>query len=379
MLVENPKVGADIEYFLTDNKTGSVTSAEGIIEGTKHEPFHFDKNEPWFMTSRDNICAEGNIPPVTDAASFVKAIQKVRRYINSKAANKNCTTIASGEVAIDAALAATEAAQEFGCDPSLDCWTMEPIKVECTSNWRYAGFHIHIGYDNPSVETNILLARAMDLYVGTPAAYSSHAKRRVAEGYGRNGNFRNQPHGCEYRSVSAEYLTNPSYLRWAFSATMVAVEAVNKGLAASLDEGIAHDIQQVFEGRAPSIYNALYKQFNLVSPGDEPRTAAPSGFRPYRPLRTITVEPVELPPVLQQRATLRDYVGDLPLPEVTNISQLAQGTAPPLTYLTTLTTLDEINLTGTESDTAPARMFEDVERLAQLAGELVALRPEDPS
>ena len=63
----NPLVGSDVEFFLQDRTTGEVVSAEGLVKGTKEEPFFFDPENSFFATSLDNVAYEGNIPPAKTA------------------------------------------------------------------------------------------------------------------------------------------------------------------------------------------------------------------------------------------------------------------------------------------------------------------------
>lgn len=82
-LVREVQVGSDVEWFLQDKDTKEIVSAEGIIQGTKYEPFKFDDSNHFYSTSLDNVLAEGNIPPAKTATEFYKNINKLIKYINN--------------------------------------------------------------------------------------------------------------------------------------------------------------------------------------------------------------------------------------------------------------------------------------------------------
>jgi len=68
--VSNYMIGSDVEFFLKEKESNEIISAEGIVKGTKTEPYKFDENNPYYATSLDNVMAEGNIPPTTTPAEF---------------------------------------------------------------------------------------------------------------------------------------------------------------------------------------------------------------------------------------------------------------------------------------------------------------------
>ena len=203
MLVENPTIGSDVEFFVSDG-TG-IVSAEGYIPGTKEEPCRFDPHERWFATQLDNILAEGNIPPTAEKEMFAAHLHRLRHHIDTLLPN-GWVTVALGAAEIDGKFLDTVNARRFGCDPSMNAWTgkNDPLPEGAgKSNIRSAGFHIHIGYGEPSIETNELLVRAMDLFVGVPSVLieGPSAKLRREFGYGKAGNYRNTAWGVEYRTL----------------------------------------------------------------------------------------------------------------------------------------------------------------------------------
>lgn len=227
--VANYMVGSDVEFFLRDKESKEIVSAEGIIKGTKEEPFKFDAENEFYATSLDNVMAEGNIAPATSAYELWKNVEKLRKFIDSSIP-QILETIAVPSARLDQKWLQTENALVFGCDPSLNCWTGEEVRPEPSGdNVRSAGFHIHIGYDEPSLETNSELAKAMDLFLGVPSVLMEPANERKTVGYGLSGNFRHQKHGMEFRSLSSHFSSEQKLIEWCFRGAERAVQFVNDG------------------------------------------------------------------------------------------------------------------------------------------------------
>jgi hypothetical protein len=242
MTVTDVTVGSDVEFFLRNRQSKSFVSAEPYVPGTKYEPVRFDPAEPFFATQLDNILAEGNIPPARSAVEFSRHLRRLREHLQTLIpADLELAAVAGGLVPLDQLQ--SEVSKTFGCDPSYNAWSLqvEPTPTLTADNeaFRCAGFHVHIGYTRPSVETNIALARAMDLYLGVPSVLRSEKveKDRRSFGYGRSGNFRHQQHGVEYRSLSSAMV---DHAEWAYRAALQAVSAVNKGMSASIMANASH-------------------------------------------------------------------------------------------------------------------------------------------
>lgn len=140
-LINNALIGGDHELFLRDKNTGEIVSAEGIIKGTKEEPFNFDKKDPFACTSLDNILAEYNIAPAKTAAEYYHGIEKALKYIQ-KHIPKNLEYAAIPAARLDEKYLQTEQAQRFGCSIDFNCWTRnvnEPPNNGEKTNLRSAG------------------------------------------------------------------------------------------------------------------------------------------------------------------------------------------------------------------------------------------------
>lgn len=263
IFVPNYMIGADIEWFLRNKQTQEIVSAEGIIEGTKYDPYRFDPTNPFYATSLDNVMAEGNIPPADSPVAFYEAVERLNTYINQVVGTHNLETVALPSARLNANWLMTDNAQMFGCDPSWNCWTGDVVHPQPTGdNARCTGFHVHVGYDEPSEEVNIALAQAMDLHLGVPSVILEPKNERKTIGYGVAGNYRHQRHGMEYRSLSGFFASSRELVQWCYGAAKQAVEFVNAG---RLNEilGLGDVIQKTINTEDKKTAKKLVKEFGL--------------------------------------------------------------------------------------------------------------------
>lgn len=235
MLIENYLIGGDHEVFLQDKKTKEIVSAEGIIKGTKHEPFNFDEEDRFACTSLDNVLAEYNIAPARTPAEYYGAIEKALNYIRNTIP-KNLEPVALPAARLKEKYLQTENAMLFGCEPDYNAWTNQVNdRPAADGNLRSAGFHITMGYDNVSEMTNLMWVKAQDLFIGVPSVLQEPDNERKKL-YGKAGAFRHTPFGVEYRSTSNYILQNERLINWAFENTVGAIEFINNGGMFVLEE-----------------------------------------------------------------------------------------------------------------------------------------------
>lgn len=227
-LLSNVTIGADIEVFLKNKISGDIVSAEGIIKGSKDFPFRFMESNPFYATSLDNVMAEFCIPPARTRVEFREAIETAMHYIQANVPG-DLSLFAFPSARIDGKYLQTENAKLFGCEPDFDAWkngSMNPRPAGQETDLRSCGGHIHIGYDEPQMEANLNLIKAMDIFIGLASVIQEPDNERKSL-YGKAGAFRWKDYGVEYRTVSNYYINSPELTHWAFDSTMQAINFVN--------------------------------------------------------------------------------------------------------------------------------------------------------
>ena len=226
-------VGADPELFIINTKTNKVISSVGLIPGLKGDPYTDDMPEG-FGLETDNILAEFNIPPCRTITEWIHNIEYMKEYIRSfvKRINPDYDIKCSAYEEVDEDQLQSEQAQEFGCDPDYNVYTMKvnPKPVAKNKNGRSAGFHIHFGYHEPNIDTSIVLLKYFDVYLGLPSLlYDTDVRRRSL--YGKAGAFRLTPYGFEFRTLSSAMLNSIETISLMFQQIVNAVDAFSHGKA----------------------------------------------------------------------------------------------------------------------------------------------------
>lgn len=262
MLIKDWIIGGDHEMFLQDKETKEIVSAEGIIKGTKHEPFNFDVEDRFACTSLDNVLVEYNLKPAKTAAEFYYAIEKALNYIKS-VIPANLEPVALPAARLDIKHLMTENALLFGCEPDYNAWTntVNDRPVAEDGNLRSAGLHITLGYDNHNEMINRQWIKTMDLFVGVPSILQEPDNDRKKL-YGKAGAFRHTPFGVEYRSTSNYLLAEKRLIHWAFENTIEAINFVNDEKGYLLDEE-ADTIIEAINNKDPEVARYLINKFQI--------------------------------------------------------------------------------------------------------------------
>ena len=209
----NIRIGADPELFLVD-AGGVYTSAIGIIGGTKSKPRQI--REDGCAVQEDNVAVEFNIPPASEVDKFIESINFNLDYITNlvKERGLSLSVTASAEFPKEQLL--NPKAQEFGCEPDYNCWTLRhnPRPKAANKQLRSSGGHVHVETKLPP----FLVARALDIFVGVPAVRLDPDTRR-RELYGKAGACRPKPYGVEYRTLSNFWLGSDELKAWVFEQT----------------------------------------------------------------------------------------------------------------------------------------------------------------
>lgn len=235
MFIKNFMIGGDHEVFLRDKNTGDIITAEGIIEGTKDEPFNFDKADPFACTSLDCVLAEYNIAPAKTKFEYYQGIQKALEYIQ-KNIPQNLEIAILPAARLNEKYLQSETAQRFGCSIDYNCWTRQPNQSPIPDgNLRSAGGHITLGYEEPNEFVNLMWIKAMDLFLSVPSILQEPDSERKKL-YGKAGAFRHTPFGVEYRSLSNYFINEKGLIDWVYDNTQEAIKFVNNGSTYLLDE-----------------------------------------------------------------------------------------------------------------------------------------------
>src|SRR5690606_33440357 len=96
-----------------------------------------------------------------------------------------------------------------------------------TTNFRYAGFHIHLGYETDSLLNTVELIKALDLFVGVPSVIFDEDKTDRRKQYGKAGEFRMTTYGCEYRVLGSYIMNSKDYFDAIIEGIKMAQEFVN--------------------------------------------------------------------------------------------------------------------------------------------------------
>lgn len=265
MKLQNVTLGADPEMFVFNTKTQKLVSAIPFIPGSKEEPYKPSDLPTGFGLQTDNVLVEFNIPPTAleDKASFINNLLIMRSYIDKYLHNKSkylvTKTQASGYLPMSELT--SEQSQMFGCDPDYNCYTEtqnEKPKLK-DINFRTAGFHVHIGYDNPNVRESVTLIKYLDLYLGVASIMVDDDRERRSL-YGKAGCFRLQPWGVEYRSLSSYFMSNIDTISFVYNQTRKAIEAYENDIELPATSLVVNTINQ----NEIQTAKELIKQYNIL-------------------------------------------------------------------------------------------------------------------
>jgi hypothetical protein len=220
----NLMLGCDPEFFLAD-VNGQLKSAIDKVGGTKAHPMPLPLG-PGFAVQEDNVTVEFNIPPAQAKQEFVDSIKATLSFLSDTLSESyGLTPIKLSAVSFPSDQLLDPRAQEFGCEPDFNAWTMmkNPRPSAEDKNLRSCGGHIHIGYDKKLVVPERII-RNMDLFLGIPSVLMDNGELRK-QLYGKAGAYREKVYGVEYRTLSNYWIFDEELIGWAWDNTLRAVEA----------------------------------------------------------------------------------------------------------------------------------------------------------
>lgn len=263
MRLSNLTFGADPELFIINERTGNVVSAVGLIPGQKGKPYRAKDMKKGFGLETDNILAEFNIPPAKKKEDFIGSILFMQDYIRNFVKSKNPDLgikCSASEIVPESELQSDQA-RMFGCDVDYNCYTQEanPKPKGETTNLRSAGFHIHIGYKNPQIDTSLKLIQYLDFCLGIPSLLRDTDTRRRTL-YGRAGCFRLTSYGLEYRVLSSAMMRSEEELEFVWKQLHQAIVRCGNGGSIPLPCTIQNTIDSNDINKAEEII----KKYTLV-------------------------------------------------------------------------------------------------------------------
>jgi len=139
-MIKNLTFGSDPEYFIVNRNTRKIVSSIPIIDGTKEEPEPLGDG---FFILKDNILAEGNIPPSKTKEGFMYNMQELKNRITEyiqlqypvlELLHSDCRDV-------DMTFLSHSEAMQFGCSPYFNAWDKESHRANDLSseNYRTAG------------------------------------------------------------------------------------------------------------------------------------------------------------------------------------------------------------------------------------------------
>lgn len=203
-------VGADPEVLLQDVRTGSFFPACGLFGGTKAAP----KEEGGVFFHEDNVALELGWSPSTDAGAAIAKVQRAVQTAESLVGTfaPDYVTLSPAPCALYTGLERYDGAQEFGCDPDFNAYRDGAMNrrykpgmfITDEGDWRFAGGHIHIGYNLDAGVPQHVAAMLCDLYLTLPILGQDRQGMR-RKYYGSAGRFRPKEYGLEYRTLSSAW------------------------------------------------------------------------------------------------------------------------------------------------------------------------------
>ena len=203
--------GADPELFVLD-ETGRPVSAEGLLPGTKNDPFPVEDG----AIQVDGMAAEFNIDPVSNFEDFntkiVSVMGQLRRMLPKGYSLSAVPAVEFDEEVWDSSPAI---AKMLGCSADFHAWTgriSPPPKASGRPRLRTAAGHLHIGWtddadlgDENHTRNCRGLVKQLDWYLGAWSLQKDpDPTRRLL--YGKAGAMRYKPYGVEYRVLSNFWL-----------------------------------------------------------------------------------------------------------------------------------------------------------------------------
>lgn len=122
--------------------------------------------------------------------------------------------------------------------------------------------HIHIGYNNPDMETSMNIIKALDIFLAIPSIILDPDKDRKKM-YGKAGAFRFKNYGVEFRTLSNFWIKDQESVDFVFNGVQAAVDYINSDKLKDLTDVMALKIQTCINTSDESLAYELVSSFGL--------------------------------------------------------------------------------------------------------------------
>lgn len=243
------KFGCDPELFIKNDK-GVYVSAEGLIPGTKTEPFKV----PFGAVQVDGMAAEFNIDAATDFAEFNRNISKVMATLTAMLpAGYSLDAVPSVVFDEETFKSSPDKAKELGCTPDFNAWTGDinpPPHDPGNPYLRTASGHLHVGWTEGAQMDDIQhimncrdLVKQFDWYLGGwSVKVDTDPTRRSL--YGKAGACRYKSYGVEYRVLSNFWVTTRERRLAVWNRMQMAIAAMASGFIPDKAGGYNERLQE---------------------------------------------------------------------------------------------------------------------------------------
>ena len=259
----NVTLGSDPEFFIFDSNKNEFIASCGWIGGTKQKPVYLEDKLGY---QEDNVALEFNVPPTRSSINLLDNVNKLIGYIETKYSfkEKGYQILPVASAYFSSEQLNSDQARTFGCDPDYNAWTNKTNEIATVdTTLRSCGGHVHVGYPNPNVDSNLQIIRLLDLYLGVPSVLLDlDTDRKLL--YGKAGAFRHQPYGVEFRTLSNFWLASQELADWVFNNVFIALTKFNEGF--EFDENTANLIQNCINQNDDVRAKYIIENFNIPMP-----------------------------------------------------------------------------------------------------------------
>ena len=225
-------IGTDAEFFVTQGE--EITSAIGLIGGSKEEPLLVDKGN----LQEDNILAEFAADPAHSLEEWEDNISAVHRQLIERLEQDGYSLAMNSAAKVNKSLLKHPMARRFGCETDYNAYTMQPNESpnpRIVGRTRVAGGHVHVGYEGITNELERAdFVRIMDVFMAAPAVVftdslgnsKEEALRRTL--YGQAGSYRPKTYGVEYRTLSNFWVSDKDLRKWVYNSVADCISQFEK-------------------------------------------------------------------------------------------------------------------------------------------------------